>query len=187
MPDSIWTAPLAALVERVSSLDPVPAGVSSAAVAAALGLALLTKVLEVVKKRKDFAGDRDLVASLLHESRNKSQILVQLADEDILAFREYLDCLRKKESTTAALRKAIEIPLNAAQASAAGIELCEKARGLAHAFVAPDLGTARELLSAAARSALLTVESNLEQLPENDAFRAEASAHARQLRSSLDG
>ncbi len=185
MSESIWTAPLSAFVERVSSLDPVPAGVSSAAVAATLGLALLTKVLEVVRKRKDFTGDRDFVAALLHEARNKSQIIVQLADEDIAAFREYLDCVRRKESTAAALRKAIEIPLNVARVSAAGVALCEQAGGLAHAFIAPDLGTARQLLLAAARSALLTVDSNLEQLPDNDPYRVEISAGADQLRSTL--
>jgi len=185
MSDPIWTAPLSAFVDRISSLDPVPAGVSAAAVTATLGLALLTKVLEVVRKRKDFSGDRGLVASLLHEARNKSQILVQLADEDMVAFREYLDCVRRKESTAAALRRAIEVPLNVARAAVAGRELCGQATGLAHAFVAPDLGTARELLSAAARSALLTVDANLEQLPASDTDRVEMSAVTRQLRSAL--
>jgi formiminotetrahydrofolate cyclodeaminase len=181
MSDSIWTATLATFRDRVSGLEPVPAGVSAAAVSATLGLGLLTKVLEIASKRKDFAGDPELVNSLLHDARNKSQILTHLADEDIVAFHQYLDCLRRKESTDAAIRKAIEIPLNVARAASSGIKLCEQATGLVHAFVAPDLGTAAALLSAAVRSTLRTVEFNVQQLPEADPYRLEVAAETRRI------
>jgi formiminotetrahydrofolate cyclodeaminase len=181
MSDSIWTATLATFRDRVAGLDPVPAGVSAAAVSATLGLGLLTKVLEIASKRKDFAGDRDLVNSLLHDARGKSQILLQLADDDIAAFREYLDCLRNKQPTGGAIRKAIEVPLNVARASAAGLALCNQAKDLVHAFVAPDLGTAAALLSAAVRSTLLTVEFNLQQLPDDDPYGAQVMAEVLSL------
>ncbi len=176
MSDSIWSATLATFCDRLASLEPVPAGVSAAAVGATLGLGLLVKVLEIAGKRKDFAGDRQLAESLAHDARNKSQILAHLADEDILAFQQYLDCLRRKESTDAAMRRAIEIPLKIARASASGLALCGQATGLVHAFVAPDLGTAEELLTAAVRSTLLTVNFNLQQLPEDDPYRVEVTA-----------
>jgi len=176
MADSIWTETLATFRDRVASLEPVPGGVSVAAVSATLGMGLLIKVLEIASKRKDFAGDRELADALIHEARGKSQILLQLADDDIAAFREYLDCLRQKQPTSAAIRKAIEVPLNIARAAAAGLALCNQAKDLVHAFVAPDLGTAAALLSAAVRSTLLTVESNLQQLPDNDPFAAEVAA-----------
>jgi methenyltetrahydrofolate cyclohydrolase len=190
MSESIWAASLANFRDRVASLEPVPAGVSAAAVTATLGLGLLIKVLEIASKRRDFSGDRELVTSLLHEARNKSQILAHLADQDIAAFQQYLDCVRRKESIPkqsidAALRKAIEIPLGVARASAAGVALCEKASGLVHAFVAPDLGTAAALLQAAIRSTLLTVESNIEQLPADDAWRKSVAAEAGELRQKL--
>jgi methenyltetrahydrofolate cyclohydrolase len=173
MPDSIWTASLATFRDRIAGPEPAPAGVSAAAVTATLGLGLLTKVLEIASRRKDFSGDRALVSSLLHEARNKSQILVQLAEEDIQAFRQYLDCLRRKESTAAALRKTIEVPLVIARTSASGVALCEQATGLVHEFVAPDLATARALLSAAAASTIVTVKANLKQLPDSDPYRDE--------------
>lgn len=181
MSDSIWTATLATFRDRVAGLEPVPAGVSAAAVSATLGLGLLTKVLEIASKRKDFAGDRRLVDDLLHEARNKSQLLVHLADEDIGAFQQYLDCLRRKEPTDAAIRTAIEIPLNIARAASSGIKLCEKATGLVHAFVAPDLATATALLSAALRSTLRTVDFNVEQLPESDPYRLEVAAETHRI------
>jgi formiminotetrahydrofolate cyclodeaminase len=178
MTDSIWTAALATFRDRVAGLEPVPAGVSVAAVSATLGLGLLIKALEIASKRKDFSGDRELVATLLHEARNKSQILAHLADEDIAAFHQYLDCLRRKESTSSAIRKAIEVPLAVARASAASVTLCEQATGLVHAFVAPDLATAAALLAAAVRSTLGTLEFNVQQLPESDPYRDEVMAEA---------
>jgi formiminotetrahydrofolate cyclodeaminase len=181
MSDSIWTAPLATFCDRVASLDPVPAGVSAAAVSATLGLALLAKVLEIASKRKDFSGDRELTASLLHQARNQSQILVQLAEEDIVVYRRYLDALRRKESIDEARRKTIEIPLTIARTSASGIALCGHAAGLIHAALAPDLVTARALLAAAVESTLSTVDANLKQFPSSDPYGELAAAEAREL------
>jgi formiminotetrahydrofolate cyclodeaminase len=181
MPDSIWTATLASFRDRLASLEPVPAGVSAAAVSAIFGLGLLTKVLLVASRRKDYAGDRELVGNLLEDARNKSELLSQLADEDIEAFHQYLDCMRQRKPIDAAIRKAIEVPLNIARTAASGVELCEAATGLIHAFVAPDLGTAAALLSAAVQSTLLTVKSNLQQLPDGDPYRVEVTTELTRL------
>jgi formiminotetrahydrofolate cyclodeaminase len=181
MSDSIWTATLASFRDRVASAEPAPAGVSAAAVSATLGLGLLTKVLEIASKRKNFSGDRELVAALLDEARTSSQTLSQLADEDIAAFNQYLECLRRKQPTDAAIRKAIEVPLNVARTAASGLDLCEKATGMVHAFIAPDLGTASILLRGAVRAALLSVNLNAQQLREGDPYRKEVTAEALRL------
>ena len=181
MPDSIWTATLAAFRDRLASLEPVPAGVSAAAVSAIFGLGLLTKVLLVASRRKDFAGDRELVAKLLDDARGKSEILSRLADDDIQAFHQYLDSLRQKTAVDAAIRKVVDVPLQVARAAASGVDLCEAATGLIHDVVAPDLGTAAALLTAAVQSTLLTVKSNLQQLPDGDPYRVEVTAELTQL------
>jgi formiminotetrahydrofolate cyclodeaminase len=181
MSDSIWTATLASFRDRVASAEPAPAGVSAAAVSATFGLGLLTKVLEIASKRKNFSGDRDLVAALLDEARTSSQTLSQLADEDIAAFNQYLECLRRRLPTDAAIRKAIEVPLNVARTAVSGLELCEKATGMVHAFIAPDLGTASILLRGAVRAALLSVNLNAQQLREGDPYRKEVIAEALRL------
>ncbi len=181
MSDSIWTATLANFRDRVAGIEPVPAGVTAAAVSATLGFGLLTKVLEIASKRKDFAGDRALVSALLADARGKSGTLSQLADEDIAAFHQYLDCLRQKKPLDAAIRRAIEVPLNVAQIAASGVEICQKAASLVHAFVAPDVKTAAALLTAAVRSTLQTVEFNLQQLAEDHPYRGEVTAELTQL------
>jgi formiminotetrahydrofolate cyclodeaminase len=181
MEGSIWTATLASFRDRLASAEPAPAGVSAAAVSATFGLGLLTKVLEIASKRKDFAGDRELVRSLFNDARSQSLTLSRLADEDIAAFDEYLDCLRRKQPTDAAIRRAIEVPLNVARAAASGLDLCEKAAGLVHAFVASDLGAASSLLHAAVLATLMTVDFNVQQLPEGDPYRGEVTSEILRL------
>jgi formiminotetrahydrofolate cyclodeaminase len=185
MPDSLWTGTLAAFRDRLAGLEPVPAGVSAAAVTASFGLALFNKVLEIASNRKDFAGDRELAEHLLHEGRNQSQLLAHLADRDIAAYRQYLDARKRNEPVEAALRKTVETPLNVARTAIAGLRLCEQATGLIHAAVAPDLVTAQSLLAAGTRSALGTVTANLEQLASADPFRQEVAAETRELLQKL--
>jgi formiminotetrahydrofolate cyclodeaminase len=181
MADSIWTATLAQFRDRVASHEPLPAGVTTAAVSATFALALLCKVLQVTMRHKDFRGDPDLVNALLKDARDMSARLSHLADDDVLAFQEYMDCVRRKQPMDAAIRKTIEVPLDVARAAAAGITLCEKAVGHVHSVVAPDLGIAAGLLAGALRSTLITVNSNVNQLPEHDPYRMEASVEAGRL------
>jgi|SRR5580700_9004776 formiminotetrahydrofolate cyclodeaminase len=185
MSDSIWTSTLEAFRDRVASREPVPAGVTVAAVSATLALALLSKVLQVTRNHKDFAGDRDLIAELLADTRHTYQTLSRLADDDVTAFREFMASSKHPDASagerTDAIRSAIHVPLEVARTSSFGIALCEKARGHIHAVVAPDLGIAAGLLAGAVRSTLVTVTANLEHLPESDPFRIDAAKEASRL------
>ena len=181
MPNSVWSNTLEQFRDRLASLEPVPAGVTTAAISATLALALLSKVLQVTRKRKDFAGDSDLISSLMNDTQKTSEALSYLADEDVAAYHEYLECLRTKQPTGDAIRKTIEVPLDVAYIASRGIALCEKAAGHVHAVVAPDLGIAAGLLAGVVRSTLVTVNSNIKQLSEDDPYRKEASAEAHRL------
>ena len=181
MADSIWTATLQQFRDRMASHEPVPAGVTAAAVSATLALALLSKVLQVTLRHKDFTGDPNLVGALLEDARKSSVQLSHLADDDVAAFQQYMDCVRSKQPPGSALRKTIEVPLNVARAASVGITLCEKSAGHVHVVVAPDLRIAAALLEGAVRSTLVTLKSNLEQLPEGDPYRKEVTAEALRL------
>lgn len=181
MPDSIWTGTLADFRDHLASVDPVPAGVTSVAVTASLGFALLEKVLAIAMKRKDFAGDRDLVQWAIAEARDRSHTLSRLADDDIAAFREYLRCLREKKDTRDAIRRTIEAPLEIAREAASGVALSQKTEQFVHAFVKPDFGIARALLAGAVNATVFILEANLEQLPSGDPYREKVTAEARQL------
>jgi methenyltetrahydrofolate cyclohydrolase len=181
MADSVWSNTLEHFRERVATLEPVPAGVTIAAISAALALALLSKVLQVTRKRKDFAGDAELIASLMDDTRKTSDALSRLADDDVAVYHEYLECLRSKQPAGGAIRRTIEVPLDVARTASHGIALCDKASGHVHKVVAPDLGIAAGLLAGVVRSTLVTVNANIGQLPANDPYREQASAEAHRL------
>jgi formiminotetrahydrofolate cyclodeaminase len=159
MADSIWKSTLEEFRDQLASRDPVPAGVSVAAVSASLGLSLLIKVLEITRKRKDFQGDPGKMEELLASARAESRKLERCADEDIVAFAEYM-ANRRSPNEAAALRKAIDVPLGAARAAASGLKLCAEAAATTPPSIAPDLGTAALLLAGSVHAILLSVESN---------------------------
>ena len=165
----IWKATLESFRESVASAEPAPAGVSVSAVSATLGISLLQKVLEIVAKRKSFAGDRGRLASLREAARNESERLTQYANEDIVAYRAYMEARRLQAADVeTALRDVNETPLRAARSALAGLDLCADAAGIVNGAVAADLGTAAILLTGAVRAMLLSVDVNLEQHPDRE-------------------
>lgn len=182
MADSIWRSTLEELRGQVSSRDPVPAGVSMACIAACLGLSLLQKVLEITRHRSGFSGDARRIEEMLTAARSESDKLKRCADEDIAAYREYM-ALRRSAEQAVALRRAIEVPLKAARAAAAGLDLCASATAFTPAAIAPDLGTAAILLEGAVRAIALSIDSNVEHAADVG-FAAEVRGETRELLST---
>ena len=168
MPDSVWDSTLAQFRDRLAGVESVPAGVSTAAVSAAFALSLLEKVLAIAARRKSFSGDRAFVESLIAQAREQALQLSRLADRDIVAYRE-----RSREMLT--------VPMDVAGAAVEGLALCDQAKPLVHALLAPDVKTAAALLTAAVQSTLLTADFNLRQLPEDDPYREELTDKLRPL------
>ena len=80
MNDSLWQETLGTFQESVGAPQPMPAGVATAAVSAALGLSLLVKVLRIRGIRPD----------LLRSAQELIEELRAVADADIAAIRAYL-------------------------------------------------------------------------------------------------
>ncbi len=167
MSDSIWNSPLEEFRAQLAGRDPIPAGVSVAAVSASLALSLLIKVVEITRRRRDFQGDPAKIEELLASAQAESKKLAQYADEDIAAFAEYMASRRTPNEATA-LRRAIEVPLGAARAAATGLRLCAESAAITPASIAPDLGAAALLLAASVRAILLSVESNVLRLTDRE-------------------
>lgn len=182
MPDSVWKSTLEEFRAQLASREPVPAGVSTAAITASLALSLLIKVLEIARNRRDFRADSGKVEELLASAREISANLAQYADEDAAAFAAYM-ASRSTPTKPAALllRKAIEIPLEAARAAAEGLKLCAQAVPMTPASIEPDLGTARILLQASVRAMLFSVESNAKRLADPE-FQREVARQAENLK-----
>jgi formiminotetrahydrofolate cyclodeaminase len=177
MESSIWNGTLASFCDELAAAQPAPAGVAAAAVAASLGLSLLIKALDITGKRKDFASDPQRLAAIIATARRESAKLKGAADEDIAAVRQYME-----SRDPSAARKAIEVPMTAARAGVAGLDLCGEAAGIVAGSLAADLGAAAALLSGAVRAILLCVDSNLQQLRADDPYYREATS----ARSALE-
>jgi glutamate formiminotransferase/formiminotetrahydrofolate cyclodeaminase len=167
--NGIWNTTLETFRESVASSEPTPAGVSVAAVSAALGASLLQKVLAIVAKRKSFADDQGRLLSLCEAAGNQAARLTQYAEDDIAAYRGYMEARRLKTTDAQfanSRRQVMETPLNGARAALSGLNLCVDAAEIVHGAVAADLATAAILLEAAVRSMLLCVAVNLQELPD---------------------
>lgn len=180
MADSVWKSTLEDFRDRLAGRESVPAGVSVAAVSASLGLSLFIKVLEIVRNRKDFAGDPAKIEALLAEAQAESAKLDRAADEDIGAFADYM-ASRGTPGEAVALQRAIQSPLAAARAAAAGLQLCAEAGALTPSSIAPDLGTAALILAGSLRSMLLSVESNALRVTDRES-RAEIAREVDELK-----
>ncbi len=170
MEDSVWTTTLAAFREKASGTDPVPAGVAISAVTASLALALLAKVLTIVSKRKNFTGDRQRLNALLDAALAESTRLRGLADDDIEAFNQYIECVRRGKELTAAVCKAIEVPMDCARSAVRGLGLCAETAGMVQGLTAADIGAAAALLSGTARAMFLSVDANIRELCTDPRF-----------------
>ena len=178
MADSVWNETLEGFRGRLAGTDPAPAGVTAAAVSAALALGLLIKVLEITRNRKSFCGDAEEMERLISAAAFESARLVQYADDDIVAYKEYLASRR----SAGALRKAIEVPLGAARAAAAGLEICVQSAGLVPDALVADLDAARTLLAGALRAMFFSIEVNLQSEGERQ-FREGVEGELEQYRS----
>lgn len=176
---SIWPGTLGSFCDDVAGSNPAPAAVAASAVTATLGLSLLIKVLEITGKRKSFAGDSLFLKTLIQAARREVETLKLTADHDIEAVHLYLE-----SRFPAAARNAIEVPMRAARAAVAGLDLCVEAaaiQGVTKGLPAADLGAAVLLLSAAVRTILLSVQFNLRQVDSAEPYRAEIASERQAL------
>jgi formiminotetrahydrofolate cyclodeaminase len=164
--------------------NPIAGGVAVASVSAGLGMALLALTLKVASQRKDFGGDRARLAKLLAAAKKESARLVRCAGQDISAYQQYRDSLKRKRRSTSVLRRIIESPLQAAGLAARGLDLCQEAVFLVPLSVVSDLGAAATLLAGSVKAILLTVDVNIRQLPRSSQLRHNVVKTRRQLQKS---
>jgi formiminotetrahydrofolate cyclodeaminase len=168
---------------KVGGTEPVPAGVSIAAVSAGTALSLLTKVLDIATRRKDFKGDAARIRALIDSSRHESAGLLELADADVQAFNEYLACVRSSnhEGMQAAMCKAVEVPMRGSRAVVRGLDLCVEGIGMVHGLTVADLVIAAAMLHGAIRSMLVSVDFNLRHLKLEPDFLDKIKTERREL------
>lgn len=188
---------------RAATADrrPTPAGVAVAATSASLAFALLAKVLRVSARRKDWPAHSAAPEPLIATAQGESQRMMQLAGEDMAAVEAYMrtqrlphstpeERQRRQQAIDTAVRQAIDLPLEAARAASAGVQLSGEVLALAPLALIADIGAVASLLSGAVRTFVLCAESNVrllapDELSQRDAL-ASATEHSRQALRQAD-
>jgi formiminotetrahydrofolate cyclodeaminase len=157
----------------LASAAPAPGGGSAAALAAALGAALVAMTCRVTDKHAGGASEGRPLGELAEEADGLRHRLTALANDDARAYSGVIAARRRPapERGTAvqdALKRATEVPERLAAESRTVLALCERIAPCARASTLSDLGVAAILAHGALRAAALTARMNLTGIDDRD-------------------
>lgn len=184
--------PVHAFLERLGSSDPVPGGGSAAALAAAMGAALVGMVAELTIGRPAYAEHEVTVRHLRFDALDRRTELVALAQEDATAYDAVVlarhmpkDSEAERVARTTALQQAMQeaarIPLRAAVVASEVLDLAARIAPIGNRNAVSDAGVAVQLAAAGLRGALLNVRINLPYLANDDPLLQSAPAEITRL------
>jgi formiminotetrahydrofolate cyclodeaminase len=190
--------PLNAVLAEFRSSAPTPGGGSAAALAGALGASLLAMVARLPKPRA--TAEPDLLALEAAATRSEALALAleTLIERDADAYDAVVAAYRLPKGTDdekagrsariqAALKTAIDTPIEVMRACAAGIAEVPLLLAMGNANAASDVKVGLELLRAGLRGANHNVAINLDSV-KDEAYRAAAQSESDRLAlSESDG
>ena len=159
-----------AFLQALAQARPDPGGGAAAAHSAALGLALLAKVVQLEQRRPGpektpgfFWGD------LLARVRLVAAALLRLQEEDVRAYFALTQARASRDprEMAAALDEAVACPLRIMQQAQEGLALVAQGGAGCALHLVADLLVACELLSAAWRGAHHIARANLPLMPQD--------------------
>jgi methenyltetrahydrofolate cyclohydrolase len=174
---SLTTNSIAGFLSALASSAPTPGGGSAAALAGAMGAALLSMVGAMASRRAPSEADVDRLQQAGRRCARLSARLTTLVDEDSDAYDAVAAAYRlpkssdaeKRERTAriqAALKEAADPPVEVMERAAEAAEAAVVIARFGNPNAASDVGVALELLGAAARGARLNVDINLAGLKD---------------------
>ena len=169
-----------AFLDELSSSAPAPGGGSVAALAGALGAALISMVGNLTVGKKKYAGVEDEINKLLQESERLRGELHDLLEADVKAFTELSLAMKMPRDTNEekaartkemdrAFKAATDVPMRVAEACVSVMELCRPVAEKGNLNAVSDVGVAILMAEAGLRSAALNVLINLGWI-KDDAF-----------------
>jgi formiminotetrahydrofolate cyclodeaminase len=187
MPDrSLTDLSVAEFLAQLASGAPTPGGGATAALAGALGAALVSMVCNLTVGRPRYADTESEARSVLVEATTMLSVLQEGIERDAVAYDALMAAFklpresdREKAARTEAIQAATVgatiVPLELAEASARVVDLAEQAIGKTNPNAASDLAVAAMLGAAAIESAAANVEINLKTLTD-EGLRANVAA-----------
>jgi formiminotetrahydrofolate cyclodeaminase len=169
--------PFTDLLAAFRAPDPTPGGGSAAALAGAVGAALLAMVAGLPKPRAKSETDLAALRGAGASCADLSERLRVLVDKDTDAYDMLVSAYKLPKGTEEekaarsrriqeALRAATDTPLEVMRACASAIERADTVARLGNQNASSDVGVARELLRAGLRGAKFNVEINLENVKD---------------------
>jgi methenyltetrahydrofolate cyclohydrolase len=159
-------------LDVLGSDAPAPGGGAAAALAGAMGAALVSMTANLTLGRRRFAEVEEQARAIQAEAERLRRLLEQYADADAAAFERVSAAYRRPRATEAeraerssaiqaALGAAAQVPLEVARTCGRLLELCQSAAPVLNPSVISDVLVGAELAHAALESAALNVEVNL--------------------------
>lgn len=185
------------LVERLATSDPVPGGGSAAALAGAMGAALISMVVELTAGRPAAADHEEALTELGVAAAGWQSELLNLAELDANAYDAVVRARRMARDTDlerearavqveAAIREATRIPLTTARVASEVLGLAERIAPIGSRNAISDVGVAAVLAVAALRGAAMNVEINLPYVANDEELRRTAADELATLLRDLD-
>ncbi|MGQ9681353.1 MAG: cyclodeaminase/cyclohydrolase family protein [Anaerolineae bacterium] len=166
-------------LDALASKEPVPGGGSGAALAGALGAALVSMVCNLTIGKKGYEAVDEPMRDLLARCEAIRAELPNLLEADTQAYGAVMAAYRlpkgtdEEKATREALlqqrfREAAEVPFQIAERCAQVVELALPAAKMGNKWAVSDAGVGALLGEAALHSALLNVEINLASIQDGD-------------------
>ena len=180
----------------LATSSPVPGGGSAAALAGAMGAALMHMVVELTTGRPAAEPHEELLAELRLAAAAEQSELQRLVELDAAAYDAVIRARRLPRATArdqearavqivAATREATSVPLDTARHASAILAIAERLAPIGNRNAISDVGVGALLAATAVRGAAHNVLINVPYLPDDDALRAEAPAAVEGLLASL--
>jgi len=154
-------------LEALGSGAPTPGGGSAASLSGALAAALGRMVISVAQEKQSSA-ERARLSAQLQELEER---FLAFAAEDECAFDEVMDALRipreapeRAPRLQAALKRAADVPLRAAEAGVSVLRHLAAAEAHASRAIVSDVGAGAHLALAAVQASLLNVAANVQSI-----------------------
>lgn len=172
MSEKLTEKPVRSFLDELASSAPAPGGGSVAALAGALGAALISMVNNLTIGKEKYADVQDDIKALLEKSETLRKKLANLLEEDVAAYTQLSQTMKmprdtEEQKATRAktmdrdLKAAADVPLRVAEACVAVMELCRPAAEKGNVNAVSDVGVGILMAEAGLRSAALNVLINL--------------------------
>jgi formiminotetrahydrofolate cyclodeaminase len=172
MSEKLTAKPVVSFLDELASSAPAPGGGSVAALAGALGAALISMVNNLTVGKEKYASVQDDIKALLNKSESLRKKLADLLEEDVVVYTKLNQTMKmprdtEEQKTARAkamdrdLKAAAEVPLRVAEACVAVMALCRPVAEKGNVNAVSDVGVGILMAEAGLRSAALNVLINL--------------------------